>query len=45
MHTERSKAMDKKMWIDGLGWVIEVTINRLNEYGINEPYVEYRQVN
>ena len=37
--------MSKKMWIDVLGWVIEVTINRLNEYGINEPYVEYRQVN
>ena len=40
-----SGTMDKKMWIDGLGWVIEVTINRPNEYGINEPYVEYRQVN
>ena len=37
--------MDKKIFIEGLGWVIEVTINRPNEYGINEPYVEYRQVN
>jgi hypothetical protein len=37
--------MDKKLFIEGLGWLIEITINRPNEYGINEPYTEYRQVN
>lgn len=33
-----------KMYIDGLGWVIEVTINRLNEYGVNEPYTIYEPI-
>ena len=37
--------MDKKLFIEGIGWVIEITINRPNECGINEPYTEYRQVN
>jgi hypothetical protein len=37
--------MDKKIFIEGLGWVIEITINRLNKDGIHEPYVEYKQVN
>jgi hypothetical protein len=37
--------MDKKLFIEGIGWVIEITINRPNEYGINEPYTEYIQVN
>ncbi len=33
--------MEKKIFIEGLGWVIELTRHRLNEYGINEPYNEY----
>jgi hypothetical protein len=37
--------MDKKLFIEGIGWVIEITINRPNDNGINEPYTEYRQVN
>lgn len=31
----------EKIFIEGLGWVIELTRHRLNESGINEPYNDY----
>jgi hypothetical protein len=33
--------MKDRIYIDGLGWVREVTYNRLNADGIPEPYTEY----
>jgi len=36
--------MNEKIYIDGLGWVREITINRLNENGINEPYTIYEPI-
>ena len=36
--------MKDVFWIDGLGWVKEITLNRLNADGINEPYTEYEIV-
>lgn len=36
--------MKNVFYIDGLGWVREITINRLNENGVNEPYTEYQIV-
>jgi hypothetical protein len=33
--------MDNIFYIDGIGWVREITINRINENGVNEPYNEY----
>ena len=36
--------MKDVFWIDGLGWVREITKNRLNEAGVNEPYTEYEIV-
>jgi hypothetical protein len=30
-----------KIYLQGIGWVKEITINRLNENGINEPYTIY----
>ncbi|MEY4573089.1 MAG: hypothetical protein RLZ10_2364 [Bacteroidota bacterium] len=37
--------MKDVIFIEGLGWVKEVTINRINEYGINEPFTEYQLIN
>lgn len=36
--------MKDVFYIDGLGWVREITINRSNENGVNEPYTEYEIV-
>ena len=36
--------MKKEIYIEGIGWVREITINRLNESGVNEPYTEYELV-
>ena len=36
--------MKDVFWIDGLGWVREITKNRLNECGVAEPYTEYELV-
>jgi len=36
--------MKDVFWIDGLGWVREITKNRLNESGVPEPYTEYEIV-
>jgi len=36
--------MKDTFYISGLGWVREITINRLNENGVNEPYTEYEIV-
>jgi hypothetical protein len=36
--------MKNVFYIDGLGWVREITINRLNENGMPEPYTEYEIV-
>jgi len=33
--------MKDVFFIEGIGWVKEITINRLNEYGVPEPYNEY----
>jgi hypothetical protein len=30
--------MKNEIYIEGIGWVKEITINRLNESGVNEPY-------
>ena len=40
----RDKDMKDVFWIDGLGWVREITKNRLNESGVPEPYTEYEIV-
>lgn len=32
--------MDKKIFIEGIGWVREIVKNRLNADGINEPYIQ-----
>jgi len=37
--------MSDVIYIEGLGWVREITINRLNEDGVNEPYVQYQLIN
>jgi hypothetical protein len=37
--------MKREIYIEGLGWVIERTIYRVNETGINEPYTIYEPVN
>jgi hypothetical protein len=36
--------MNEKIYIDGIGWCIERTINRLNESGVNEPYTIYEPI-
>jgi hypothetical protein len=33
--------MKDRIYIDGIGWVREITYNRLNINGIPEPYTEY----
>jgi len=40
----RDKDMKDVFYIDGLGWVREITKNRLNESGVPEPYTEYEIV-
>ena len=37
--------MKNEIYIEGLGWVREITINRLNESGVNEPYTIYEPLN
>ena len=32
------------IYIDGVGYCKEITINRYNEYGVNEPYCIYEPV-
>lgn len=32
------------VYLDGLGWVKEITIIRLNEDGIPEPYTTYEMI-
>jgi len=34
----------EKMFLEGIGWVLETTYFRLNECGIAEPYTEYEIV-
>lgn len=36
--------MKDVLFIEGLGWVREVTINRLNESGVPEPYTQYELI-
>lgn len=36
--------MKNEIYIEGIGWVREITINRLNENGVNEPYTEYELI-
>lgn len=33
--------MDVTVYIEGIGWCEEVTINKTNADGVNEPYVIY----
>ena len=37
--------MNNEIYIEGLGWVREITVYRLNESGINEPYTIYEPLN
>ena len=37
--------MKDVFYLDGIGWVREITINRINENGVNEPYNEYKLLN
>jgi hypothetical protein len=37
--------MNNEMYLEGIGWVREITIYRLNSDGVNEPYVEYEIIN
>ncbi len=36
--------MKDVIFIEGLGWVREITINRLNEFGVPEPYTQYELI-
>lgn len=36
--------MKKKIFISEIGWVYEITIYRLNQNGINEPFIEYQLI-
>ena len=36
--------MKDVFWIDGLGWVKEITLNRFNADGVYEPYTQYEIV-
>jgi hypothetical protein len=36
--------MKNEIYIEGIGWVKEITINRLNESGVNEPYTIYESI-
>ncbi len=36
--------MKDVIFIEGLGWVREITINRLNEFGVSEPYTQYELI-
>jgi hypothetical protein len=33
--------MKNIFYMDGIGWVREITINRLTEDGVSEPYTQY----
>lgn len=37
----RDKDMENEMYLEGIGWVREITKFRANSDGVNEPYVEY----
>jgi hypothetical protein len=36
--------MKRKVYIEDIGWCYEITIDRYNEDGINEPYCIYEKV-
>jgi hypothetical protein len=36
--------MKNEIYLEGIGWVREIVIHRLNESGVNEPYVEYEVI-
>ena len=36
--------MEKIVYIDEVGWCKEITVNRYNDSGINEPYVYYEPI-
>lgn len=36
--------MDNIVYIEEIGYCREITVNRYNEYGINEPYNIYEPV-
>jgi len=36
--------MNKKVYVSGVGHCYEITINRINEFGINEPYCIYQEL-
>ena len=35
---------ETQVYVDGVGWCNEVTINRCNENGVNEPYNIYEPI-
>ncbi len=36
--------MENMVYIEGFGYCKEVTFNRYNEYGVNEPYNIYEPI-
>ena len=38
--TKNGKIVKDAFWINGIGWVREITISRLNASGIYEPFIE-----
>ena len=42
--TDMKHGTSEQVYIDGVGWCREVTINRYNENGVNEPYNIYEPV-
>jgi hypothetical protein len=43
--TKNGKIVKDAFWINGIGWVREIIILRLNESGINEPFIELEILN
>jgi len=41
---DMTRGTTDQVYIDGVGWCREVTVNRYNEYGVNEPYNIYEPI-
>ena len=35
----------EKVYLDEIGWCYEITVDRYNEHGINQPYNIYEPLN
>ena len=44
MIADMKRGTTEHVYIDGVGWCHEVTINRRNENGVNEPYNIYEPI-